>query len=64
MIANFFSKTKPVNTLAIVTLLLLIYTLSSIVNFDEVLSISFFFKEDLIFFTPLGGSFYGQFYHT
>ena len=49
MIANFFSKTKPVNTLAIVTLLLGIYLLSSIINFDGVLGLSFFLKRSSFF---------------
>ena len=49
MIANFFSKTKPVNTLAIVTLLVLIYLLSSIINFDEDLTISFFLRRTSFF---------------
>ena len=49
MIANFFSKTKPVNTLAIVTLLLGIYLLSSIINFDGVLGLSFFLKRSTFF---------------
>ncbi|NNC69243.1 MAG: hypothetical protein HKN90_00275, partial [Flavobacteriaceae bacterium] len=45
MIANFFSKTRPINTLAIVTLLFFIYILSTIINFDGVISASFFVKR-------------------
>ena len=45
MIANFFSKTKPINTLAIVVLLFLIYTISTITNFDGVLSFPFLLKR-------------------
>ncbi len=49
MIANFFSKTKPVNTLAIVTLLLGIYLLSSIINFDGDFGLAFFLKRSSFF---------------
>lgn len=49
MIANFFSKTKPVNTLAIVALLFLIYLLSSVINFNEILTFSNFLKRSSFF---------------
>ena len=52
MIANFFSKTRPINTLAIVTLLFFIYVLSTILNFDGELSASFLFKR-ISYFTLL-----------
>ena len=45
MIANFFSKTKPINTLAIIALLFLIYTLSTVINFQESFSIAFLLKR-------------------
>jgi len=45
MIANFFSKTKPINTLAIIALLFFIYTLSTVINFQEAFSLTFFFKR-------------------
>ena len=45
MIANFFSKTKPINILAIITLLFFIYVLSTAINFDGTLTASFIFKR-------------------
>ncbi len=42
MIANFFNKTKPINTLAIVALLLLIYIFSIALNFKDEVTFSFF----------------------
>ena len=45
MIANFFSKTKPINVLAIVMLLFFIYLLSTLVNFDGVFSVAFLLQR-------------------
>ncbi len=53
MIANFFSKTKPINTLAIVSLLFFIYTLSTLTNFSGTLSFSFFLTRLSYFFLLL-----------
>lgn len=53
MIANFFSKTKPINTLAIAVLILFIYLLSTIINFDGTLSVSFLLKRMSYFFLLL-----------
>lgn len=49
MIANFFSKTRPINTLAIVVLIFFIYVLATLVNFDGTLSVTFLLKRIFYF---------------
>jgi len=49
MIANFFSKTKPINTLFIVVLLCLIYVLSIVFHVDKEITLYFFAQRSTYF---------------
>jgi len=45
MIANFFNKTKPINTLFVIGLLFFVYTFSILFNIDEEITFYFFLKR-------------------